>query len=122
MPADRITSLLGLVIKTGRYAKGDALIPSIQKQSAKAVIVSDACGANRRKKLHDKCATYNVPLYTLEAARYDSLGNKAGNSIAVLDPGFAKSLIPLFEFEKQAKAEKQAESHAEESDGASITA
>ncbi|WP_288340443.1 50S ribosomal protein L7ae [uncultured Allobaculum sp.] len=92
MPADATVSLLGLCIRAGKFAKGDALIPAISSRKAKAVVISSACGANRTKKLHDKCSFYSIPCYTLEADRYDQLGSKAGNSIAILDAGFARGI------------------------------
>ncbi len=92
MPADDVVSLLGLCLRSGKFTKGDALIPSIQSGKAKAVVMSSLCGSNRVKKLKNKCASYEVPLYILDAARYDRLGPKAGNSIAIVDEGFAKSL------------------------------
>lgn len=97
MQDDRALSLLGLCIRAGKFAKGDALIPAIQSGRAKAVVMSSLTGANRVKKLSNKCASYDVPLYVLNAARYDRLGQKAGNSMAILDDGFAKALSALLQ-------------------------
>lgn len=63
------------------------------------VIASSACGANRMKKLTDKCRSYDIPLFVLDASRYDLLGQKAGNSIAVTDEGFVRSLNELIDQE-----------------------
>lgn len=113
MPDDRALSLLGLCLKAGKFAKGDALIPAIQSGKAKAVVMSSLTGANRTKKLINKCASYQIPLYVLEAERYDRLGNKAGNSMAILDDGFARSLSSLLQVQS-AKTDPAAPSASED--------
>lgn len=93
MPADQLISLASLVVKTGRYARGDNLLPSIQNQKAKVVILSDGCGANRSKKIQDKCAYYQIPLVILSALRFNSISSKVQGAMSVLDDGFAKSIL-----------------------------
>lgn len=93
MPADQILSLAQLCIKTGRYAKGDALLPSIQKEQAKCVLLSDGCGANRAKKIQDKCAFYHIALIQLPAWQFDAISSKVNGAVAILDPGFANGII-----------------------------
>ncbi|MBF0578887.1 hypothetical protein IM774_03595 [Erysipelotrichaceae bacterium RD49] len=93
MPADQILSLAQLCIKTGRYAKGDALLPSIQKEQARCVLVSDGCGANRAKKIQDKCAFYHIALIKLPAWQFDAISSKVNGAVAILDPGFASGII-----------------------------
>lgn len=93
MPADQLVSLASLTVKTGRYARGDQLLPSIQSQKAQVVILSDGCGANRSKKIQDKCAYYKIPLVILSALRFNTISSKVQGAMSVLDEGFAKSIL-----------------------------
>lgn len=93
MPVDQLVSLASLVVKTGRYARGDNLLPSIQSQKAKVVLLSDGCGANRSKKIQDKCAYYQIPLIILSTLRFNAISSKVQGAMSVLDEGFAKSIL-----------------------------
>ncbi len=104
MPADQILSLAQLCVRTGRFAKGDALIPSIQKEQAKVVLLSDGCGANRAKKIQDKCAYYQIPLIVLPSAKFESISSKINGAFAILDPGFAKGIIQAAEHREDVQA------------------
>lgn len=95
MPADQLLSLVQLCVRTGQFAKGDALLPSIQTTKAKLVVMSEACGANRAKKIRDKCAYYHVPLLVLPALRFNAISSKVNMAVAVLDKGFASKVIEL---------------------------
>lgn len=92
MPADRFVSLAQLAVKAAKIAKGDALIPSIQKQQAKLVLLSTASGANRAKKIRDKCATYKIPLLEVEASRFEKISPFISGALAILDEGFASGI------------------------------
>ncbi len=100
MPADQLLSLVQLCVRTGQFAKGDALLPSIQRSQAKLVVMSDACGANRAKKIRDKCAFYHIPLLVLPALRFNAISSKVNMAVAVLDQGFAKKILDLAQHEK----------------------
>lgn len=93
MPADQLVSLAQLSIKAGKYVRGEALIPSIQKQQAKAVLLSETCGANRRKKIQDKCASFNVPLIVLDPSRFDAISSLITGAVAITDDGFARGIV-----------------------------
>lgn len=99
MPADSLVSLIQLAVKTGRYTRGDALIPSIQNRQALVVVQSDGCGANRAKKIKDKCSFYGVPLVILPALRFNAISSRIAGAIAVTDPGFAGRIRTLAEQE-----------------------
>lgn len=93
MPADQLVSMASLCVKTGRFARGDALLPSIQSQKALVVLLSDGCGANRSKKIQDKCAYYQIPLVIVSAFRFNLISGKVQGAVAILDRGFAKSIL-----------------------------
>lgn len=90
---NRVTNLIQLALRAGKIAKGDGLIPSIQAKKAKCVIVASSCGENRKKKLHDKCSYYSVPLFVVEDAILDDVSSKKMSAIAIVDNGFAKAII-----------------------------
>lgn len=92
MPADGLVSLAQLSIRAGKYARGDALIPSIQKKQANCVLLSSSCGANRSKKITDKCAFYHIPLYVLDPQRFDAISPAVSGAMAILDPGMADGI------------------------------
>ncbi len=93
MPADQLISLAQICLKTGRYARGDALIPSIQKQKARLVLLSNSCGANRMKKIEDKCAFYQIPIIRIEADRFNRISPSVSGAMAVLDESLARAMI-----------------------------
>lgn len=95
MPADQLVSLASLCVKTGRIARGEALLPSITSRKAQMVLLSDGCGANRKKKIQDKCRFYQVVLVQIPASRFERISGKVNGAAAVLDPGFAKKLTEL---------------------------
>lgn len=92
MPADQLISQIQLAVKTGRFARGDALLPSIQSKKACLVVLSEDCGANRAKKIKDKCAFYQVPLVILPALRFNAISSKVVSAAAITDPGFARRI------------------------------
>lgn len=80
---------LQLALAAGKTAAGDGLIPAIQSGKARLVVYSDVSGANRTKKLQDKCAYYHVPIYAMPAAEFDTITRKALTALAVIDAGLA---------------------------------
>lgn len=93
-------SLLGLAQRAGKIASGeDLVIKAIQKRRARLVIIAEDTSETTRKKIMDKCSYYQVPV-KMTGDRH-SLGNAIGKparvAIAVLDEGFAKKLLTLFD-------------------------
>lgn len=98
MPAfDKAISLCQLAIKAGKTIKGDFLIPSIQKQQARLVLLSEDCGANRKKKVQDKCRTYNVPLIELKSEEFSRISPSVRAAIALTDQGFADGFCKMYQ-------------------------
>lgn len=80
---------LQLAMAAGKAVSGDGLIPAIQTGRARLVVYNDASGANRTKKLKDKCTYYHVPLYAMPAAEFDTITSRAIMALAVTDAGLA---------------------------------
>ncbi len=100
MKQNKVESLLGLCTRSRNLASGEfAAEGAVKDGSACLVIVATDASANTKKLFRDKCSFYEVPCY--EYGTKESLGHAIGKeiraSIAVLDEGFAKSIIKHLE-------------------------
>lgn len=96
---DKILTLLGLAKKSGSIASGEfAVQNAVKSGGAFLVVVADDASANTKKLFTDKCSYYNVPIefYSDKEGLGHALGYEVRTSLAVLDPGFADSLIKKF--------------------------
>jgi ribosomal protein L7Ae-like RNA K-turn-binding protein len=103
LPKKRITpssfyQLLGLAIRARRATVGsDSVLPLIQSNRAKLVILAVDVGSNAEKKYRDKCAFYHIPMVFIGTR--SELGNACGKDqsvvVAVTDPGFAAKLSTM---------------------------
>ncbi len=96
MRPDKILSLLGLAMKAGRLASGETATEKEAKSGrAGLVIVAEDASENTKKKFRNTCRLYEIPYY--EYSTKEQLGSAIGkeqrSSLAVLDAGFAESLI-----------------------------
>lgn len=96
MQQDRILSTLGLAMKAGKIASGEfSTEKAVKSYRAFLVIVSVEASENTKKMFRNMCSFYQVPMYLYESK--ETLGRAIGKqyraSLAVLDEGFAKSLI-----------------------------
>ncbi|ANB56152.1 ribosomal L7Ae/L30e/S12e/Gadd45 family protein [Anoxybacillus sp. B7M1] len=94
------TSLLGLANRARKIVSGEELVvKEIRSGRAKLVILSEDAAANTRKKIQDKCTSYEVPLCQA-TDRYElgrAIGKDARVVVAVIDEGFAKKLMTMFD-------------------------
>lgn len=100
MKQNKIESLLGLCMRAGRLASGEfAAEEAVKAGKACLVIVATDASANTRKLFHDKCSFYEVPcvVYGTKESLGRCIGKEMRASIAVLDEGFAKSIIKHLE-------------------------
>lgn len=100
MKQNKVESLLGLCTRSGNLTSGEfAAEGAVKNGKACMVIVATDASANTKKLFRDKCSFYEVPCY--EYGTKESLGHAIGKeiraSIAVLDEGFAKSIIKHLE-------------------------
>jgi len=91
-------NLIGLAYRARQCSAGEEIIiQDIKTKKAKLVLIAEDISASTKKKLTDKCDSYNIP-YT-EAGNRAELGNAIGKAervaIAILDDGFAKKLQTL---------------------------
>lgn len=96
MQQDRILSVLGLAMKAGKIASGEfSTEKAVKSHRAFLVIVSVEASENTKKMFRNMCSFYQVPMYLYESK--ERLGHAIGKqyraSLAVLDEGFAESLI-----------------------------
>lgn len=99
MGQDKILSLLGLAKKGGKVASGEfAVENAVKSGKAHLVIVALDASDNTKKLFTDKCSFYNVPIeyYSDKESLGHALGFQMRTSVAVLDSGFAGSLIKKF--------------------------
>ena len=100
MKPDKVLSLLGLATKAGRVVSGEFMTEKAVKEGKAAlVIVGGDASDNTTKNFRDMCAFYKVPCFSY--ATKEDLGHAMGKemraSLAVIDEGFAKSLIKHLE-------------------------
>lgn len=98
-PEQAIFNLLGIAASARKVVSGEEqVIKEVRSNSARLVIVSTDASDNTTKKMHDKCAYYNVPIYTFGTR--EALGHATGResrvSLAIMDNGFAKKLSQYF--------------------------
>lgn len=90
-------NLLGLAARAGKCSTGEEIMKDIRKKRAKLVLIANDAGPQTRKKITDKCKTYEVPY--LIADDRETLSHAIGRlervAIAILDAGFATSIKSL---------------------------
>ena len=104
MKPNKIFSLLGLAQKAGSLVSGEYMTENkIKSKAAKLVIVGEDASENTRKQFSSMCEFYGVPLFFY--GKKEELGHAIGKefraSLAVLDAGFAGSLIRMLEEERR---------------------
>ncbi|WP_114571043.1 YlxQ family RNA-binding protein [Exiguobacterium flavidum] len=91
-------SLLGLANRARKVTTGEELVlKEVRGGQAKLVLLAADAGPATRKKVTDKCNSYDVP-YLLVADRFvlgQALGKEARVVVAVNEAGFAKKLTEL---------------------------
>lgn len=96
MKQNKIDSLLGLCMRAGRLVSGEfAAENAVKDGRACLVVVATNASANTCKLFRDKCSFYEVPcvVYGTKASLGHAIGKEMRASIAVLDEGFAKSIM-----------------------------
>ncbi len=91
----KILSLLGLAMRAGKITLGeDAVIKTIKKGKAKIVFVAKDVGESTKKKINDKCKSYNVKMVQIFTSEEQSqaIGKMNRVLIGVVDEGFANAI------------------------------
>lgn len=84
---------LGLAMRAGKVVSGeDQVLDSIKSQKATFVLLSQDAGKSTKKRITDKCKTYQVPIY--QYGTREELGKAIGKParvvIAITDAGFTR--------------------------------
>ncbi len=103
MKTNKILSMLSIATKSGNVVSGEfATEKAVKSGSGYLVIVSTQASDNTKKKFHNMCEYYSVPIY--DYAGKEELGHCIGKefraSLAVTDQGLAKAIVKLLETEK----------------------
>lgn len=96
MVENKVFQLLGLAQRAGKVLSGEELVvEGIRSKKCKLVILAKDGSANIKKKVSDKCHSYNVPLY--EAGDRFQLGHSIGKEarvvLGITDQGFANTIM-----------------------------
>jgi ribosomal protein L7Ae-like RNA K-turn-binding protein len=91
-------NLIGLANKAGKCSTGEeTIVKDIKSERAKLVLLASDTGPQTRKKITDKCKSYNVPFEI--AADSETLSHAIGKqkrvAVAILDAGFANKIKSL---------------------------
>ena len=102
MKEDKILSYLGLATRAHKLVSGEFMTEKAVKEGkAEIVIVADDASDNTKKMFTNMCSFYEVPIYFYGTK--ETLGHAIGKdiraSLAVLDEGFANSIIKNIEAE-----------------------
>ena len=98
MKEKKIYSLLGLATKSRNIVSGEFMTEkAIKEGKAHLVIVGDDSSDNTKKMFTNMCEFYEVPIcfYGKKEDLGHAMGKELRSSVAVTDPGFAKSLRKL---------------------------
>ncbi|MFC4557162.1 YlxQ family RNA-binding protein [Virgibacillus kekensis] len=92
-------NMVGLAFRARKCSVGEeTIVKDIQSQRAKLVLLANDIGPQTRKKITDKCRTYNVPYKIVDDDR-DVLSHAIGKTqrvaVAILDAGFAAKIRTL---------------------------
>lgn len=98
----KVLGTLGLAMRAGKVASGEFMTErAIREGAAELVIVAVDASSNTKKKFRNSCSYYRVPFF--QFGDKETLGNAVGKqfraSLAVTDPGFAKSIGKNLELE-----------------------
>ena len=96
MNQDRILSMIGLATKAGNVVSGEFSVEkAIKTGKAFLVIIADDASDRTKKSFKDSCSYYKVPIviYKDKETLGHSMGKQFRASLAILDKGFADSLL-----------------------------
>lgn len=93
---DKVLSLIGLATKAGKIASGEFCTErEVKAGEAKLVIIAEDASDNTKKKFKNMCDFYQVPIccYNGKEVLGHAMGKELRASLAVLDDGFARSIL-----------------------------
>lgn len=93
-------NILGLANRAGKCTFGEEqIVKEIRSNKSKLVLIASDIGVQTRKKLVDKCTTYQVPFIFVEDREIlsQAVGKSGRVAISIHELGFAKKLITLLD-------------------------
>lgn len=91
---NNVYSLLGLASRARKIVSGETLIMNIRNKNVSYVIIAEDASDNTKKKISDKCKSFDVQ-YSIEGSS-DELSKAIGKhnrmAIGIMDVGFAKKI------------------------------
>ncbi|KGP74027.1 L7Ae/L30e/S12e/Gadd45 family ribosomal protein [Pontibacillus yanchengensis] len=93
-------NMVGLAFRAGKCTLGEeAIVRDIQAKRAYLVLIAQDIGASTRKKLTDKCRSYEVTFREVDDR--DTLSSAIGKTgrvaIAITDRGFATKITSMLD-------------------------
>ncbi|MGP4072207.1 L7Ae/L30e/S12e/Gadd45 family ribosomal protein [Piscibacillus sp. B03] len=93
-------NLLGLAFRAGKVSLGeDNILKDIRSKQATLVLIASDASDNTKKKLTDKCKSYQVP-YRFVGSRVEisnALGKHDRVAACINDEGFTKKFLQLID-------------------------
>lgn len=91
-------NIVGLAYRAKKCSLGEeTIVKAIQQKRAKLVLLAQDIGPQTRKKITNKCITYDIPFEIVDDR--ETLSNAIGKSqrvaVAILDAGFAAKIKSL---------------------------
>lgn len=100
---NKLLSMISLATKAGKTQSGEfSTEKEVKEGKAHLVIIAGDASANTKKKFQNMCNFYKVPIYFY--GDKETLGHAMGKeiraSLAITDPGFAKSISKYLDTEE----------------------
>ncbi len=95
---DKVLSMVGLAMRAGKVTSGEfSTEKAVKRGRAVLVLVAGDASENTKKMFENMCAYYQVPMrvYGTKASLGHAIGKELRASLAVLDRGFAGSILKL---------------------------
>jgi ribosomal protein L7Ae-like RNA K-turn-binding protein len=95
---NQIEQMLGLAMRARKVITGEELVvKAVRQGQVQLVILANDASDNTKKKLTNKCASYEVPLvvYGERDALGAALGKEQRVVVGITDLGFAKKIHQL---------------------------
>jgi len=93
-------NLVGLAYRARKCSIGEEIIvKDIQQRKAKLILLASDIGSQTRKKITDKCNTYDIPYVVVDdrVTLANALGKSQRVAVAILDEGFATKIRSLLQ-------------------------
>jgi len=91
-------NIIGLAYRARKCSLGeDIIVNDIRQKRAQLVLLANDTGKQTKKKITDKCRTYNVPFRIVDdrSTLSNAIGKTQRVAIAILDAGFAAKIKSL---------------------------